>query len=83
MPAPSLQTSVKPIPIFNTAGNSCGSYRRGVMPTSWSRAPFGSGNRTAGLSPGPHDARVEPGHHEVRAVPHNTRLLSFTFSASR
>jgi hypothetical protein len=29
------------------------------------------------------DARVKPGHDEERAVPHNTRLLSFTFSASR
>jgi hypothetical protein len=29
------------------------------------------------------DARVKPGRDEVRAVPHNTRLLSFTFSASR
>jgi len=28
------------------------------------------------------DARVKPGHDERRA-PHNTRLLSFTFSASR
>jgi hypothetical protein len=28
------------------------------------------------------DARVKPGHDEER-VPHNTRLLSFTFSASR
>jgi len=31
----------------------------------------------------PMDARVKPGHDEERAPPHNTRLLSFTFSASR
>jgi hypothetical protein len=45
---------------------------------------YGGPVRKAGLLPGLSffvDARVKPGHDERRA--HSTRLLSFTFSASR